>query len=105
MESEARLRMIDAGLPTPELQYEIIDRCRQTWRVDFAWPDARVAVEYDGFDFHSSPEDLLRDRRKRSALQEVGWVVVSILSDDVRRRWWEMARRIETALDHAVTAA
>jgi hypothetical protein len=48
MESEARLVMIDGGLPSPVLQYEIVDRNLQTWRVDFAWPDRRVAVEYDG---------------------------------------------------------
>ena len=40
MESEARLVFIDGGLPTPELQYEIVDRCGDLWRVDFAWPDA-----------------------------------------------------------------
>ena len=28
MESEARLVMIDGGLPKPELQYEIVDRER-----------------------------------------------------------------------------
>jgi HD domain len=30
MESEARLLFIDSGLPMPELQYSIVDRCRQT---------------------------------------------------------------------------
>ena len=39
MESEARLVMLDGGLPEPELQYEIGDRDGLLWRVDFAWPD------------------------------------------------------------------
>ena len=39
MESEARLVFIDGGLPTPELQYEIVDRCGDLWRTDFAWPE------------------------------------------------------------------
>jgi hypothetical protein len=104
MESEARLAMIDGGLPTPMLQYEIVDRNWRTWRVDFAWPDRKVAVEYDGFDFHSDPERFRRDRQKRAALQEVGWTVMSIVSDDVRRRTWDMLRRIELELQQSIAA-
>ncbi len=98
MESEARLAMHDGGLPPPVLQYEIVDRNWQTWRVDFAWPDRLVAVEYDGFDWHSGPDDLRRDRQKRAALREVGWTVLSIVGDDVRRRSWDMVRRIDAEL-------
>ena len=86
MESEARLVMLDGGLPTPELQYDLIDRSGRLWRLDFAWPDRKVAVEYDGFDWHSDPEALRRDRQKRAALAEMDWTVTSIVYDDVRRR-------------------
>ena len=98
MESEARLIMIDHGLPTPELQFEIVDRSGRTWRVDFAWPELKVAVEYEGFDFHSSPDDLRRDRQKRAALNELKWTVIGIVADDVRRRPYEMARLIDFTL-------
>ena len=101
MESEARLVMLDGGLPPPVLQYEIVDRSRRTWRVDFAWPDRRVAVEYDGFDWHSAPDRFRRDRQKRAALQEMAWTLVSIVSDDVRGRPWDMVRRIEIELQRA----
>lgn len=104
MESEARLRMIDGELPTPVLQYEIVDRNWQTWRVDFAWPDQRLAVEYEGYDWHSSPEALRHDRQKRAALQEVGWTVLSIVADDVRRRSWDMVRRIDMELSRSRAA-
>src|SRR5690625_1799321 len=69
MESEARLRMIDGGLPAPVLQLKIVDRDGRTWRVDFAWPDQRLAVEYQSYDWHSSPEAMRRDHQKRAALQ------------------------------------
>jgi hypothetical protein len=98
MESEARLVMIDGGMTPTELQYEIIDRSGRTWRLDFAWPEHKVAVEYDGFDWHSDPEALRKDRQKRAALQELGWVVISIVFDDVRHRSSEMVRRIEVQL-------
>jgi hypothetical protein len=98
MESEARLVMIDGGLPPSALQYEIVDRNRRVWRVDFAWPDRKVAAEYDGFDWHSDPDSFRKDRQKRAALQEIGWAVVSVVFDDVRHRPWDMLRRIEVEL-------
>jgi hypothetical protein len=104
MESEARLVMIDGGLPSPELQYEVIDRVGRTWRLDFAWPGQRLAVEYDGFDWHSAPEGLRRDRQKRAALQDLDWSVISIVSDDVRRRPWDRLRRIEWELQRSRVA-
>ena len=104
MESEARLVMLDGGLPEPLLQHEIVDRDGQLWRVDFAWPDCRLAVEYDGFDWHSSPEALRKDRQKRAGLEEVGWRVLSIVSDDVRRHPDVMVRRIDAQLMRSAAA-
>lgn len=98
MESEARLVMTDAGLPEPVLQYGVIDRAGRVWRLDFAWPECMVAVEYDGFEWHSSPEQLRRDRQKRAALQELGWRTIYVVSDDVRRRPVDMVRQIDAQL-------
>ena len=88
MESEARLVMIDGGLPPPVLQYEVVDLDRpQLWRLDFAWPECRVAAEYDGIDWHSGPEAFLsRPPTGSAALQDLGWVVVPIIAEDVRYR-------------------
>lgn len=101
MESEARLVMIDGGLPPPVLQYEVVDLNGRTWRLDFAWPEFRVAAEYDGIDWHSGPEAFLRDRRRTSALQELGWLVVPIVAGDVRYRPGELIRRVKTQLRYA----
>jgi len=98
MESEARLVMLDGSLPEPVLQFEVVDRDGRLWRLDFAWPDQLPAVEYDGFEYHSSPEHLRRDRQKRAALEELGWVIISIVGDDVRRRPAELVRRIDSWL-------
>jgi hypothetical protein len=104
MESEARLAMFDGGLPMPALQYKVVDRSGRRWRLDFAWPDQKVAVEYDGFDWHSDPGTFRKDRQKRAALQEIGWSLVSIVADDVRFRTWDMLRRIEVELKRAQAA-
>jgi hypothetical protein len=104
MESEARLAMLDGGLPIPELQYEIVDGNGELRRVDFAWPAERVAVEYDGLDWHSDPEAMRRDRRRAAALLDVDWVVLAIVFEDVRYRPWEFVGRIDAQLRRARAA-
>lgn len=104
MESEARLAIIDGELPMPELQYEVVDGNGERRRLDFAWPGARVAVEYDGVDWHTEPEALRNDRRRRLALQDVGWTVIAIVSDDVRHRRWEFVWRVDRELRRARAA-
>lgn len=104
MESEARLVMHDGGLPRPALQHDIVDLDGRTWRVDFAWLAAKVAVEYDGFDWHSDREQFARDRQKRAALNEIGWRMLSVVSDDVRKQPQDMVRRIVGELTHRIAA-
>jgi hypothetical protein len=101
MESEARLVMIDGGLPPPVLQYEVVDLQGCTWRLDFAWPELRVGAEYDGVDWHSGSDAFLRDRRRASALQELGWLIVPIVAEDVRYRPVELVQRLDTQLRRA----
>jgi hypothetical protein len=105
MESEARLVFIDGGLPMPELQYEIVDRCGDLWRVDFAWPDAMVVAEYESMQWHASAEALKHDRIKTSRLQECGYSVIPIVVDDVRRNPFDLVARIFNHLDRAAIAS
>lgn len=100
MESEARLAMIDGNLPTPQLQYQLVDGNGELRRLDFAWPDQRVAVEYDGLDWHSGPDAMKRDRRRQAALGDIDWVVYAIVFEDVRYRPWEFVGRIHELLRH-----
>ncbi|CAM4154472.1 hypothetical protein MB901379_01107 [Mycobacterium basiliense] len=104
MESEARLVMLDGGLPPPALQYQLVDTLGRTWRLDFAWPECRVAAEYDGVDWHSGPDAFRRDRRRSAALQDLAWVVVPIIAEDVRCRPAELVRRLEARLDRGRAA-
>jgi very-short-patch-repair endonuclease len=85
METEARLVFLDARLPTPELQYRIVDRYGRVWRVDFAWPEALLVAEYDSIEWHAGRERMLRDRLKTARLQECGFTTISMTVDDIRR--------------------
>jgi very-short-patch-repair endonuclease len=51
-------------------------------RVDLAFPDQRVAVEYDGA-WHAGPGQLARDRRRLNALVAAGWRVVHLTAADL----------------------
>ena len=104
MESEARLVIIDGGLPAPVLQYELIDGRGQLRRLDFAWPDYRVAAEYDGMDWHSGADAMLANRNRTSALMDIRWTVVPIVFEDVRRRPDDLVSRIAMQLRHARAA-
>ncbi|MGQ9351029.1 hypothetical protein [Mycolicibacterium gilvum] len=103
-ESAARLAMLDADLPVPHLQYEFVDGNGDLRRLDFAWPEAGVAAEYDGVDWHSGPDAMQRDRRRYSALLAVGMVVIPIVAEDLRDGGWEMASRIRDQLRRARAA-
>ena len=105
LESEARLVFIDGGLPRPELQYEIVDRCGKLWRVDFAWPEATVVAEYESMEWHATPEALRHDRMKVARLQECGWTVIPMVVDDVRRYPLDLVARISTHLDRGTALA
>lgn len=99
METEARLVMIDFGLPLPELQYEILGVDGGLFRVDFAWPELRLAAEYDSIDWHSGRTAMLRDKAKWGQIQEVGWTIIPIVVDDVRVYPARLAERIRSHLN------
>jgi hypothetical protein len=48
METRLRLLAVDAGLPRPIAQYKIMNGKRFVARVDYAYPEYKVAIEYDG---------------------------------------------------------
>lgn len=65
------------------------------------WPTQLVAAEYDSDQWHTGPEALHRDREKIAALQDLGWTVVPIVLNDVRRRREALVARIGAHLSRA----
>jgi hypothetical protein len=105
MESEARLVMIDHGLPLPVLQHEIRDRNGERWRVDFAWPDVRVAAEYESIEWHAGRDAMLRDKARWGKIQELGWTIIPIVVHDVRGEPGRLAERIASHLNRPAMAS
>jgi hypothetical protein len=104
-ESVSRLRLIDGGLPVPQLQWEIrtpfgIVR----FRLDMAYPDIKLAIEYDGWEFHSSDEAKARDRRRRQVLGQEGWTFVVLTRDDVYGDAPRAAAKVREARNRLIAA-
>ncbi|GAB3790523.1 DUF559 domain-containing protein [Nocardioides ungokensis] len=81
-ESWTRLEILDRGLPCPRLQHWVHVDGVPTYRLDLAYPHARVAIEYDGEEFHTSPEDRAADRVRRQWLRDNGWTVIVVTKHD-----------------------
>ena len=80
-ESWTRLVIVDQGLPVPLPQYWINVDGVPTYRLDLAYPRAKIAIEYDGEEHHTSPSDRLRDERRRAWLRANGWRVIVLTKD------------------------
>lgn len=81
-ESFSRVRMAQAWLPAPELQYAVFSRSG-AWlaRCDFAWPDFRLIGEFDGrIKYIGSPQQVaatvVAEKAREQAIRDAGWVVV-----------------------------
>ena len=93
-----------AGLPPPVSQYEIRDQGKLLARVDFAYPEAMVAIEADGYRYHSGKVSWQRDRIRRNALTTRGWRVLHVTWDDLQTRPDEVTSEIRVALEGAANS-
>jgi very-short-patch-repair endonuclease len=73
-----------------------VDDGRFVARVDFAWPEQKVALEYDGL-WHAEAGRFAKDRQRLNRLQAAGWRVVFVTAADLHRPA-ELLARIAAAL-------
>ncbi len=97
-ETRLRLLLTLAGLPEPQCGVAIArsDGSVQ-WRLDLAYREQHLAVEYDGA-WHSAPDQLEYDRLRRAALEHRGWRVVVVTSRDLHERPGEVVLAVASAL-------
>jgi very-short-patch-repair endonuclease len=59
--------------PVPEYRFHPVRK----WRIDYAWPDRKLAVEIEGGVHirgrHVRPAGFTKDMEKYNALDEAGW--------------------------------
>ena len=81
-ETRLRLLMLRAGLPTPVAQFRVFDDDGFVARVDLAYPELKIAIEYDGA-WHGQAGQLTKDRARLNRLFEAGWRVVFVTAADM----------------------
>jgi len=96
---ETRLRLLlhRSGLPCPAAQHAVRDAGGLVARVDFAWPERTIALEYEGAWHGDSPQQVAADRRRRNPLSAAGWTVVFVTAADLHRPW-ALLHRLAAAL-------
>lgn len=65
--------ILELGLPLPMVNQRLLG-----FEVDFHWPELRLVLEVDGFEFHGGLEAFHRDRERDRALASAGYQVLRI---------------------------
>ena len=80
-ESLTRFKLDLLNIPDPVAQFEVRTRLG-LHRLDFAWPELKLALEFDGDAKYlgGQPADrvILGERKRERALQEDGWIFIRI---------------------------
>jgi very-short-patch-repair endonuclease len=94
------------GLPEPVVQHEVVDaEGGVIARTDAAYPEFRIAIEYDSEQEHSDEFQLARDAKRRNRLQVAGYVVLSARHGDLKAGGTELCDQISAIIRRAAEPA
>ena len=83
METRLRLSLVLAGLPPPRVQWQVRDGAgRPVARLDLAYPEHRLGVEYDR-GVHDDRRQNARDTARLTRLAVAGWRVLRFRGSDL----------------------
>lgn len=86
-ESLARLAVLRLGMPAPRTQIRVQTPAGVFWG-DLGWPEWQVVAEYDGRAKYTArgtaAEAVLAEKRRQEAIEEAGWRVLRLTSEDLR---------------------
>lgn len=82
-ETACRLAIIRAGLPELQLQVRLDPSDPYSFTADLGDPASRIAIQYDGSDHFSSPEQQARDVQRDAAFERAGWRVIKVNRTDL----------------------
>lgn len=102
-ESWVRVACVRAGLPVPVPQFVVLRAGEFLGKVDLAWPEARVIVEYEG-PHHFDELQIRRDDHRYARLVAAGWRVIRLSAFDLRDMDAVVAR-IRRALAESLPAS
>jgi very-short-patch-repair endonuclease len=97
METKLKQLLRRQGLPTPEFQYVIRHEGQFVARVDAAYPELRIAIEYDSYEFHTGKHAIVRDNDRRNALRDIGWDLITFTAADIARNGGHALKALKAA--------
>lgn len=86
LESLCHLAVVAGGLPAPLLQQWLVGADGRRYRVDFYWPEHRLALEADGRVKYDR-DALWAEKRRELALTRAGYRVVRVVWRDIVDTW------------------
>lgn len=100
LEARVWLLLHRARVPMPVRQHSVVAGGRR-FRLDFAWPVARVALECDGWEQHATRSGFRSERARYAELASANWRVLPITWDAATRESERVIDWVRAALGHA----
>ncbi|MHC3000165.1 endonuclease domain-containing protein [Microbacterium sp. HJ5] len=97
-ETWLRLLLIDARLAVPSANFDVYADGRWIARVDLAYPDLRIALEYEGEHHLTDSAQWHLDIARAERLVEAGWRVIRVTKADVFRDPAPLIDRVRRAI-------
>lgn len=96
-ETWLRLLLRRADFPPLRTQFRVFDERRVfVGRVDLSWPDLKIAIEYDGQQHRTDPDQYARDVRRLERLHALNWIVIRVLKGDSEE---DIIKRVRVAYE------
>jgi hypothetical protein len=99
LERDYRRIFQNGGLPDPVRQYPVPNGST-FYRIDFAYPEARLAIEVDSYKYHSGRQNWQKDKVRSNVLVAQGWRVLHFTKEDKKN-----PRRVVAEVESALRAA
>lgn len=98
-ETWARLLLVDAGLPEPVTDHEVYGPSGDFLGcVDLAYPELRIAIEYEGDQHRTDGSQWQRDLEKHERLTDAGWRVIRVARTQLFHHPLQYIDRVAAAL-------
>lgn len=97
-ETETRLLIVRSGLPEPEVQHEVFDDGLFIARIDLAYPELKIAIEYEGDGHRTDRDQWRRDIQRQRDLEDRGWIVIRLTQADLADGSAALLARIRRAI-------
>lgn len=82
-ETLCRLLLKDAGLPEPELNWEVWASGLLVACIDLAYPQLKIAIEYEGEHHLLNSAQWSKDIARHERLTAMGWIIVRVTKEQL----------------------